>query len=220
VEADEQVRRAIPVIRAIRSASDVAISIDTTSSAVAQQAIQAGAEAINDVSGGHDDPHMLDVAARARCGLIVMHRARKPTQDSYSDRYRGDEPMSGDVVASVAASLRAALERCDRAGVKRECVAIDPGVGFGKTVEQNMQLIARAHEFVSLGRPLVSGLSRKSFVGRVALGRDSTPDERLSGTIAISVMHMLSGASIFRVHDVAPVAQALRAARAVRAHGP
>lgn len=211
VDPDEQIRRVVPAIRAIRAtgAGEVPISVDTTSAAVAEAALDAGADAVNDVSAGTDDPRMLPLVGSRGAGVILMHRLRPPGADSYSDRY-AVEPEYGDVVSAVASFLRERDYAARRAGVAPESIVLDPGLGFGKSVDQNLELIARTGELLALGRPILSALSRKSFVGRISLGRDSTPGERLAGTLALSIRHALAGASLFRVHDVAPHVQAFR----------
>lgn len=216
VDATEQIRRVVPVIRAIRSlpghAGAIPISIDTTRAEVAAGALDAGADAINDVSAGTEDPDLLRLAARRATGVVLMHRTAPPEKDSYSDRYESP-PLSGDVVGAVREFLGERIEAALRAGVRADSIVIDPGLGFGKSVVQNLELIARTPELTAMGFPVLSALSRKSFVGRASLGRDSSPDERLYGTLALSVAHLLAGATIFRVHDVAPHAAALAAAR-------
>lgn len=215
VDAAEQIRRIVPAIKAIRDAGvSLAISIDTTRAAVARAALDHGADAINDTSGGTEDPELLAVAARHRAGLVLMHRIKSPTDDRYSDRYV-HPPMEGDVVATVRDHLRACMARAVAEGVAPEAIILDPGLGFGKTVEQNLDLVRGTPRLLELGRPVMSALSRKSFVGRVGLERDSTPEERLAGTLAMSVAHWRRGARIFRVHDVAAHREALRVARAV-----
>lgn len=213
VSEREQMDRVLPALAAIRRRLGVPITIDTTRAAVARAALDAGADAINDTSAGLDDPEMIPLAARRSCGMVLMHRLSKPAVDSYSDQYRR-APEYGDVVAFVrnflADRARAALE----AGVPRAGVVIDPGLGFGKSVGQNLELIRRTGEFAALGYPVVSGLSRKSFVGRAQGMDESQPANRLPGTIALSVAHFYAGARLFRVHDVGPVSQALRAAAA------
>ncbi|MFO0856018.1 MAG: dihydropteroate synthase [Phycisphaerales bacterium] len=240
VDADEQIRRVVPVIRAIAGLrlgvtefgwnEPVRISIDTTSAAVAAAALDAGATCINDISAGRDDERMCALAAERRCAMILMHREKPPREDRFSDQYSvrtfgtratsdmgstADAPISGSVVAHVKRFLDERTRVAMAAGVSRECIAIDPGLGFGKTVEQNLELIRATREFAQLGFPVMSALSRKSFVGRMALGRDSQPSERLAGTIAMSVMHYLAGARIFRVHDVAECVEALRAVESI-----
>ncbi|MBC7836107.1 MAG: dihydropteroate synthase [Phycisphaerales bacterium] len=220
IEAAEQIARVVPVIRAIRGAAvtdshgrPIPISIDTTRAPVALAAIEAGADAINDVSAGEEDPVILALAAERGCGLVLMHRLAPPDQDSFSDRYER-APVYADVVKEVAGYLGTRAAAADRAGVRREAIVLDPGLGFGKTVEQNLELIRRSAELASLagGYPIVSGLSRKSFVARASgLGPDSRPSARLAGTIALTLSHAQHGARLMRVHDVGPIVEALRA---------
>lgn len=205
VDGAEQIRRTEPLIRALRDDAffdRVAISIDTTRVEVAEAAINAGADAVNDVSGLQDEPReMMALMARTGIGYVLMHRLHAPSKDSYSDKYaRG--PEYGDVVRTVREFLAEKLRLLTNAGVAMENVILDPGLGFGKTVEQNLALIRGTPELLTLGRPVVSGLSRKSFVGRHFLGRDSDPSERLEGTLALSAEHMRFGARLLRVHDV------------------
>jgi dihydropteroate synthase len=216
VSSSEQTARVVPAIRAIRGAGiQTPITVDTTRAEVARAALDAGADGVNDVSGATDDPGMLALVASRGAGIVLMHRIAPPSRDRYSDRYDAP-PIIGDVVAIVREWLRDRIETALSAGVVREAICIDPGLGFGKTVEQNLELIRRTAELAAMGLPILSGLSRKSFVGRACLGRDSTPDERLIGTIGLSVAHRLHGADVFRVHDVEPHAQALRAAEFAR----
>ncbi len=220
VSAAEQIARVIPAIRAIRAAggalATIPISIDTTLEPVARAALDAGADAINDVSGGLEDPAILALAAERSAGLILMHRERPPDQDHYSTAYgrpAGPEPVRGDIVAHVRAAFESMLERAESAGVDQRSIVLDPGLGFGKSVEQNIDLIRRTPELLELGRPILSGVSRKSFVGAISAppGVTLTPGERLAGTLALSIEHLRAGARLFRVHDVAAHAQALRA---------
>ncbi len=213
VPAQTQLSRLLPAIAAIRSELDTPITIDTTSAEVARACLGAGADAVNDTSAGRDDPDMLPLIAGGRRGVILMHRLRKPALDSYSDQYT-QAPNYVDVVAHVREFLSVRAAAAISAGVSRESVVLDPGLGFGKTVEQNLELIRRTREFTELGFPVLSGLSRKSFVGRAQGLEESTPAQRLPGTIALSVAHYHAGARLFRVHDVAPIAQALHAAAA------
>lgn len=215
VSAEEQIRRVAPVIEGIRRAGIACpVSVDTTRAEVARAALDAGAGIINDVSAGTDDPAVLRVAAERGAGLVLMHRLVRPEKDRYSDRYESP-PGYGDVVAEVREYLAGRARAAIAAGVDPAAIVIDPGLGFGKTVEQNLELIRRTNELAGLGFPVLSALSRKSFVGRVSLGRDSTPDERLGGTVGLSVVHLLAGASVFRVHDVREAGEALRAAAGV-----
>jgi dihydropteroate synthase len=229
VPEPEQVRRLEPAIRAVRRAVGraAAITVDTTRAAVARAALDAGADAINDVSGGTDDPALPALAGRRGCGLVLMHRVRPPSADAYSDRYaqpgQPEAPLSGDVVAQVAAWMRRALERAQAAGVPADRVALDPGLGFGKTVDQNLALIRGTAALAALGRPIVSGISRKSFTAAAA-GHPSAqlpPRQRLPASVALSVLHLAHGARIFRVHDVGEHVQALRASWSLlRSGGP
>lgn len=223
VPAEEQIRRVVPAIAAIRAltgpASTIPITIDTTLSAVARAALDAGADAINDVSAATEDPAMLDLAAERRCGLILMHRLLPPDRDSYSDRYTAP-PEYRDLVGDVRRYL---LERAQAAmarGVARSSIVLDPGLGFGKTVEQNLELVRRTRDLAELGFPILSGASRKSFVGRTASSEPLPPQDRLGPSIAFSVAHYLTGASIFRVHDVAEQTRALRAIAALHPRDP
>ncbi len=211
VDADEQTRRVVPAIKAIlREHSDAVISVDTTRGAVARAAIEAGAAIVNDVSMAQDDLSLLDVVAQHEPGYVLMHRVVPPEQDRYSDQY--EAPMvSADILDEVSIDLVATCKVMESVGIDREQIVFDPGLGFGKTVEQNLELVRRTPELIELcSRPILSGLSRKSFVGRVALDRDSEPDERLAGTIALTSLHRAAGASVFRVHDVRPVVEAIR----------
>lgn len=211
VPEEEQIRRVVPVIRGIRDADPgVAITVDTTRSRVALAALDAGADGINDVSAGTDDPGMMDLAAAKGAGIILMHRVRPPSEDQYSDRYTA-APVEGDIVEVVGRWLRERVGVALAAGIAMDRIIIDPGLGFGKTVEQNLALIAGTSQLAGVA-PVLSALSRKSFVGRVSLERDSVPGERLEGTIGLSVLHLMRGARLFRVHDVRPVKVALTAA--------
>lgn len=219
VNAREQIGRVVPLIKALRSAGrEIPISVDTTLSEVAAAAINAGADAINDVSGGTESPDMLDLAASTGAGLILMHREVTPERDRYSDQLAA-EGYGPAAFERVAGFLQAAIARAIAAGVEPTKLLVDPGLGFGKSVPQNVELIARSGELARLGFPVLAAASRKSFVGRLSMGRDSTPDERLPGTLAISVLQLSFGLRVFRVHDVAAHRQALDMAWAIVADG-
>jgi dihydropteroate synthase len=211
VPAEEQIRRVVPVIRAARDVTiDAPISIDTTRAAVARAALDAGADAINDVSAGLDDPSLLPLAAERGAGLILMHRLRAPALDRYSTEHRDPpryEESAGGVVGVVRGFLaeRAAAAEC--AGVARERLVLDPGLGFGKTVEQNFALLRAAPEFLGLGFPILCAASRKSFLSTPG----DQPRDRVAASVAVSVAQCLAGVRLFRVHDVQPHAAALRA---------
>lgn len=214
VDDSEQIRRVVPAIRAIRGAGITApISVDTTLAAVAEAALDAGADAINDVSAGRDDPAMFALAASAGAGLILMHRASPPSQDVYSDRHAQEPRFDGGVVDAVRRFLIERAESAMRAGVDAASVVIDPGLGFGKSVAQNFALVAQAEAFLSTGFAVLSAASRKSFIG-AASGRPD-PRDRLEGSLAVTVAQRLAGVRLFRVHDVAAHVRALRTAEAV-----
>ena len=216
IDASEQIRRAAPAIAAIRAAGvSLPVSIDTPRAEVARAALDAGTDAVNDVSGGTEDAGLLPLIAERDAGVILMHRAAPPPKDQYSDRFK-QEPDFGPagVVAAVRTALGGYLDRARAAGIDAEAIVLDPGLGFGKNVQQNLDLIRGTPDLLALGRPVLSALSRKSFVGRVSLDRDSAPSERLAGTLACSVRHWGLGARLFRVHDVAAHREALAAAAA------
>jgi len=201
VPAHEQVRRTVPVIAALaRTGAPAAISIDTTSADVAREALAAGAHIVNDVSAGQDDPSMFGVCAAAGCGLVLMHRLRKPAEDSYSTQY-SKAPAYGDVVAAVRDALADRVEAAVGAGVAHESIAIDPGLGFGKSVDDNWALIRRLDEITVLGHPVLVGASRKSFVGAKAGITD--PRQRDAASAEAAVECAQRGAAILRVHELA-----------------
>jgi dihydropteroate synthase len=200
VAPDEQVRRVVPVIeglvaRGVRSQ----ISIDTTRLAVAEAAVAAGASYVNDVSALRADPQMAGFVAEHGLDCCLSHMRGDP-------RTMQAEAVYDDVVAEVKSFLEERLAAATAAGIGEERIMLDPGIGFAKTLEHNLELLRRLDELVALGRPLVIGTSRKSFLGRLT-GRAA--DDRLAGTIATNVLAFERGASVFRVHDVGPVADAL-----------
>jgi len=221
VGIEDQIARVVPVIRAIRDAGiDIPISVDTTRARVALEALEAGADAINDVSGGTEDSGMLALCAQRETGIILMHRLRPPDEDSYSDRYETPPEYPAGVVEAVRDDLSNLLANAARAGVAKHSVVLDPGLGFGKTVEQNLALIRATPRLRSLGRPLLGGVSRKSFVAR-AQAQDRSeaqnadpapPSDRLEGSLALSVIQLSLGVRLFRVHDVRAHRRALDAA--------
>ncbi|MFI4881697.1 MAG: dihydropteroate synthase [Phycisphaerales bacterium JB064] len=222
VSAEEQIARVVPIIEAVRRCEDakvssIPISVDTTLSAVARAAVEAGADAINDVSGASEDADLLRVAADMGAGMVLMHRGPAPPKDRYADEYEAEPHYEGGVVAAVCGNLAAQAERAMAAGVARDHLVIDPGLGFGKSVRQNMELLRATAELASLGLPVYIGASRKRFVGRVSIGGESEPAERLAGSIAVTVLSARHGAMLHRVHDVAQHVQALSVVDAWRA---
>lgn len=206
VGEDEELRRVVPVVRSLADRlPGVAVSIDTTKAAVAREALAAGATIVNDVSALRADPQLVDVVVEAGAGCCLMHMLGEP-------RTMQDDPRYDDVVSEVKAFLEQRLAFAVGRGVDEQAIWLDPGIGFGKTARHNLELLARLDEIVAIGRPVVVGTSRKSFLGRLAGGRE--PDQRLPGTIATNVLALERGASIFRVHDVAAVADALAVAGA------
>lgn len=224
VPAVEQIHRTVPVIRGIRyrlnnqrrgTALELLISIDSTRATVARAALDAGADIINDVSAGLDDPEMLPLAASRQCGLILMHRLKPPSEDSYSDQYAAAPHYNGDVVAIVRQFLGDRAKAAVAAGVHPAAIVIDPGLGFGKSVDQNYTLLGRIGEFRELGYPVLSASSRKSFLGAVSGIQD--PAARMIASTAVSVNHYAQGVRLFRVHDVAAHREALAVAAAIQA---
>ena len=238
VGVEEELRRVVPVIEglvasigAVAGAGNAAegngeaegaggspegagvqISIDTSKAPVARAALHAGASLVNDVSALRADPEMAGVVADSGAQCCLMHMLGEP-------RTMQRDPRYGDVVDDVKAFLEERLAFAVREGVDERRVMLDPGIGFGKTVEHNLELLRRLPELVALGRPVVIGTSRKSFLGRIAAegcGDGEVPGaaERLAGTLASNVMALERGASVFRVHDVAPVCEALSVAAA------
>jgi dihydropteroate synthase len=213
VPAEEQLRRVLPVIEELsRREPAVEISIDTSKTAVASAALAAGASMLNDVTALRGDPKMAAVIADAGAKCCLMHMLGEP-------RTMQREPRYGDVVWEVKAFLEERMSYAISEGVPEEKILLDPGIGFGKTAEHNLELLRRLGELAQLGRPLVVGTSRKSFLGRVAAdaaGQEQPIDvsSRLPGTIATNVLALERGASVFRVHDVAPVRDALALAAA------
>jgi dihydropteroate synthase len=209
VPADEEKRRILPVIEAAAARCDVPLSVDTHKADVARAALEAGAAMINDVTAG-GDPAMLALAAERGVPVVLMHMQGSP-------RTMQRDPRYADVVADVARFLGARLEAAVAAGVPAEHVILDPGLGFGKRAEHNFELLARLPELGALGRPLLVGPSRKSFIG-AALGLEVS--ERLLGTAAAVAACVLGGAHLVRVHDVAAMRQVCDILDAVRAAAP
>jgi dihydropteroate synthase len=205
VAAEEELRRVVPVIERLASDGRARLSIDTTKVAVAGAALDAGASLVNDVSAFRFDPGMAALVAETGVGCCLMHMLGEP-------RTMQEDPRYDDVVSEVKAFLEERLAFAVAEGVDEERVWLDPGIGFGKTVEHNLELLRRLDEIVAIGRPVVVGTSRKSFLGKLVGGRDE--GERLPGTIATNVLALERGASVFRVHDVAQNADALAVATA------
>lgn len=193
VSADEELRRVLPVVRELAARTSVPISVDTTKAAVADACLAVGAHIINDITALEGDPDMAAVVARRRAGVVLMHMQGMPQTMQIAPHY-------DDVVTEVVGYLEARLHATAAAGIEAGRVAIDPGIGFGKTVDHNLQLLHRLGEFQRLGRPLCLGVSRKGFLGKL-LGRPAA--ERLAGSLAVVCQAVTrGGAQIVRVHDV------------------
>ncbi|MFO7639358.1 MAG: dihydropteroate synthase [bacterium] len=196
----EQVRRVLPVLRRLRARLRVPVAIDTGSAAVARKALDEGAAIVNDVSGFAADPRLAKLVAKSGVPCVVMHLPAAPRTMQRRPRYR-------NLMAEVVASLEAAIARGTAAGVAREQLIVDPGLGFGKTTSHNLELVRRLRELESLDRPILLGPSRKRFIGELT---GTEPEDRLEGTLAACVLGARHGANIVRVHDVKPVVRALR----------
>jgi dihydropteroate synthase len=219
VPAGEELRRVVPAIEGLAVAADAMfarpqISIDTSKAAVAAAALRAGASFVNDVSAFRADPAMAAVVAESGAECCLMHMLGEPRT-----MQRAGGPKYNDVVDEVKAFLEERMRFAVGEGVAEERIMLDPGIGFGKTAAHNLELLRRLDELAALGRPLVIGTSRKSFLGRIAadaagLAEPLDAQHRLAGTIATNVLAFERGASVFRVHDVAPVREALAMAAA------
>jgi len=205
VDEAEELRRVMPVIERLVGSVQVALSIDTRKPRVAKAALEAGASIVNDIEANRDDPEMWEVVAEYGAGYVCVHMQGKPENMQQNPHY-------ADVVGEVGEFFEDRLERLAGAGVAAEKVVLDPGIGFGKTVEHNLQLLASLDSYRRFLRPLLIGVSRKSFIGRV-LGVDV--DKRLAGSLACAVWARLSGVEIVRTHDVAATLQALRMTEAL-----
>ena len=199
VTAEVELERALPVVRRLATEAGVPVSIDTWKLPVAEAAVAAGATVINDIWGLQRSPRLADLAARGGLGLVVMHNQ--------------DGTEYGDLMAELLASLRRSIAVAEAAGVPAERVIVDPGIGFGKTAEQNLVVLRRLAQLDALDRPLLVGTSRKSFIGRIL---DLPVDDRLEGTAASVAVAILRGADIVRVHDVRAMARVVRVTEMLR----
>jgi len=207
VSAAEELERVGPVVEALAGPGGpgAAVSIDTSKAAVAEAALQVGASWVNDVTALRADPELGGLCAERRCEVVLMHMLGTP-------RTMQEDPRYGDVVDDVRAFLAERVEAAIGAGIDERRIMVDPGIGFGKTVEHNLELLRRLGELGDLGRPIVIGSSRKSFIAKLT-GRP--PGERLGGTVASNVLALVAGAEVFRVHDVREVGEALHVAEAI-----
>ncbi len=199
VDAEEEARRVLPVIEAIRRRFEAPISIDTQKASVADAALERGANMVNDIWGLRGDAQMARVIARSGAACCLMHNRR--------------EPVYGNLLGDCMAELAESVALAEKAGIAREKILLDPGIGFGKTPEQNLYILKHLAEFRSLGYPMLLGASRKSVIGRAL---DLPPGERVEGTLVTTVFAVLAGWSFVRVHDVKENARAVRMAEAIR----
>jgi dihydropteroate synthase len=206
VSAEDELRRVLPVIEGLAAKTGAALSIDTSKASVARAAVAAGAEIINDVTALQGDDDMARVAAESACAVVLMHMRGTP-------RTMQQDPHYDDVVAEVSAHLAQRVDAARAAGIVADRIAIDPGIGFGKTVEHNLQLIAGLGRFAALGHPVLLGVSRKSFLATAA--QCPNVEDRDVPTAVLTAEGYRLGARIFRVHAVQPNMQALRLAEAL-----
>jgi dihydropteroate synthase len=209
ISANEEKRRILPVVEVMKQRPGVLVSVDTTKAEVAEAALAAGADIINDISAGRFDPRMLPLAAESGAALVLMHMKGTPRTMQIAPHY-------DDLLGEVKAFLRERLEAAESCGLARERILLDPGIGFGKTFEHNLALLNNLGAFAELGRPLVVGISRKSFIGKIL---NLEANERLEGTIAAAVVSVMRGASLLRVHDLQAVKRAVTVAEAVLSQG-
>ena len=205
VPIEEEIRRVLPVVEALAKASPTPISVDTYKADVARQAIAAGAQIVNDISGLRANPHMAPLVAETSAAVVVMHIKGTP-------RHMQDRPHYADLMDDVCCYLRESLRIAEEAGISPDKTIVDPGIGFGKTAAHNLEILDRLGELRSIGRPILVGTSRKSTIGKVL---DAPVDGRLFGTAATVAVAIRNGAHIVRVHDVAQIADVARMTDAI-----
>lgn len=209
IPAEEELKRVLPVIKTIRPRVKCLLSIDTTKAVVAKAALEEGAEIINDISALRADPEMSQVVAESKAGVILMHMKGTPKTMQLNPFYQ-------DVISEITSFFQERMAVAQEKGIKAEQIILDPGIGFGKRLEDNLKLINGLDSFLFLGRPLLVGISRKSFIGQIL---NLPPEERLEGTIASAIISFLRGASILRVHDPMAISRAIRVAEAILTSG-
>jgi dihydropteroate synthase len=207
ISIKEEIQRVVPVIEEITKRVHIPVSIDTYKSAVAEAAVSAGASMINDISGLRFDPRMPSIAALHKIPVVIMHIKGTPENMQKNPVYKA-------LIPEIMDYLREGIEIAIEAGIPEDRIIIDPGIGFGKTVEHNLEIIKRVHEFEGLGKPILLGHSRKSFIGRVL--EDLPVTDRLEGTAAAAAIGIFNGANILRVHDVKEMVRVAKTADAIR----
>jgi len=210
VEEAEQIRRVVPVLEAVARDLPAAFSIDTSRAAVAEAALDAGAAIVNDITAGRSDDRMFPLVAARRVPIVLMHMQGTPATMQVNPTYH-------DLIAEVTAFLEERILAAGAAGIPPENVLLDPGIGFGKTIAHNLELLRRQSELRRLGRPLVIGTSRKKFIGTIT--GETEPGQRLLGTAASVAWSVANGADIVRVHDVSAMIRVVRMIRAIQLGG-
>jgi len=215
VSAEDEIKRVVPVIEALARYTTIPISVDTTKSEVAQAALEAGASIVNDVSALRFDFYIADAVAKTGAGLVLMHSRGTP-----ATMHR--LPAVADIMLEVASSLRASIKMAQRRGVKHESIAVDPGIGFGKSQSQNLELIAKTDQLVAAfpDLPILVGTSRKSFIGKLLADQAGEPapaDQRAAGTLASVAAAVIGGAHLVRVHQVKPTVECVKVIDAIKA---
>lgn len=216
VSGDEELRRVVPVIKAIKqNFPDVTLAIDTVKSQVAESALQAGAAIVNDITALAGDPRMAEISAKYKAQVVLMHNRASAHSVSKDAKIGGqyDAPDYGDIIADVKQDLQTHVTHALQAGIARDKIILDPGIGFGKTQQQNLILIMRLHQIKELGFPILMGVSRKSFIGHLL---DLPVDDRIEGTAACVAACVLHGADILRVHDVKFMSRVVKMAAILR----
>ncbi len=207
VSLEEEIRRTIPVIQAVSKETNIPISIDTYKSEVARHALDAGASIVNDISGLRFDPDMPKVVSEYKAPVIIMHIKGRPKDMQ-------DNPQYEALIPEIMDYLRISIRLANKFGIPDDKIIIDPGIGFGKTFEHNLEIIKNFKEFTILGKPVAVGVSRKAFIGKI-LG-DVPPSERLEGTAAAVAISIFNGANIIRVHDVKEMSRVAKASDAIK----
>jgi dihydropteroate synthase len=214
ITVEEEIKRVVPIIEALTHRTNIPISVDTTKSEVARVALDAGAAIVNDISALRFDFYVADAVARAGAGLVLMHSRGTP-----ATMHR--LPPVADIMHEVTHSLRASINMAERRGVGRESIVIDPGIGFGKSQDQNLELLAKLDQLIATfpDYPLLIGTSRKSFIGRLLADASGTPapaEDRLYGTLATIITSVLKGAHIIRVHDIKAAVETIRVTESIQ----
>jgi dihydropteroate synthase len=207
ISVDEELKRVIPVIEILSKKLSIPISIDTYKAKVAEEAINAGATIINDISGLRFDPLMPEVASKYKVPVIIMHIKGTPKDMQKNPQYDA-------LIPEITEYLRGSIVLAKQAGVEENMIIIDPGIGFGKLLEHNLQIIKNLKEFTQLGKPILIGVSRKSFIGKIL--NDASPSERLEGTASSVAISVINGANIVRVHDVGFMYKVVKMADAIK----